>query len=75
MRGEVGMLSVEKKKRESKQSIQQLAQYFGQELLDKGYTKGDLVTAATIIIDQAIKSNAAINDDLVNLNHNLQVLK
>jgi hypothetical protein len=74
VRREVRMLSIEKKKRENKESLQQLAQYFGQELLEKGYTKGDLVTAATIIIDQAIKSNPALNDDSTNPNHNLQIL-
>jgi len=70
------MLSIEKKKRVSEESIEQLAQYFGKELLEKGYSKGDLVTAATIIIDQAIKSNS-INSESATTSYNqkLQMMK
>ncbi|MBT4289491.1 MAG: hypothetical protein HOD92_19375 [Deltaproteobacteria bacterium] len=72
------MLSIEKKKRVTEESIEQLAQYFGQELLEKGFSKGDLVTAATIIIDQAIKSNSFNSENLTtspSYNQKLQMVK
>jgi len=70
------MLSIEKKKRITEESIEQLAQFFGQELLDKGYSKGDLVTAATIIIDQAIKSNSINNESpATSFNQKFQMAK
>ncbi len=70
------MQMIDKKNSDAEESIQQLALSFGQSLEKKGFSNADMVTAATIIIDQAIKfSSKKKEEEPTKLNHKLHMIK